>query len=66
VRVEGGAQRLDVVGAEHDPVAGGDVDEVEIDLRPGDPARQVGEHASAILHVDDRVSVLFRARQWQE
>lgn len=39
--------------AEHDPVAGRDVDEIQIDPGCGDPAGEVGELARTVLDVDD-------------
>ena len=50
---ERGPERVQVRGAEDDAVAGGDVDEVEVDPGPRDPARQVRKHPGAILGVDD-------------
>src|SRR5262245_45255074 len=50
---ERGPQRVEVGGAEDDPVAGGDVEEVEVHAGLGDLASEVGEHAGAVFDVDD-------------
>src|SRR4051794_17896573 len=47
-----GAQSVDVGRAEHDAVAGRDVDQVQVDPGRGDLAREVGEHARTVLDLD--------------
>src|SRR4051812_14014686 len=49
---ERGPQRLDVGRSEHHAVASGDVDEVEVHSCPRHLAREVGEDARMVLHVD--------------
>src|ERR687888_660904 len=51
-RVERRPQAREVGGAEDHAIAGGDVDEVEVDPGLGDLPRQVGKHAGPVLDVD--------------
>src|SRR5262245_13894084 len=50
---ERGLETIEVRGAEHHPVARGDVKEVEVNAGLGDLPGKVGEHARPILDVDD-------------
>src|SRR5829696_4038329 len=49
---ECGLEPGEVLGAEHDPVAGGDVDEVEVDAGVGDVAGEVGEDTWTVVDLD--------------
>src|SRR5436190_952798 len=60
--VQGGFQAGQVRRAEDDTAARGDVDEVEVDPRLRDLARQVRQHAGAVLDLDDDHLALARHR----
>ena len=51
--VQCGPQPCQVRRTEDDAVAGGDVDQVEVDAGLGDPAGEIGEHAGLVLDLDD-------------
>ena len=59
-------QAIEVSGAEHHPVAGSDVHEVEIDTGLGDLAGQVGEHTGTIFDIDDHDLALAADRQMRD
>src|SRR4051794_20222440 len=63
---DGGLQRVEVRCAEHDAVARGHVDEVEVDSRGGDLARQVGQHSRAVLDVDNHHLAFARDREMRD
>ncbi|HEU4841221.1 MAG TPA: DMT family transporter, partial [Ilumatobacteraceae bacterium] len=58
-----GAQTGEVGRPEHHPVAGRDVDEVEVDAGGRHLAGEVGEHARAVVDVDHRDLPLARDRE---
>jgi plastocyanin len=64
--LERGAQSREVGRAEDHAIARGDVDEVEVDPGAGDPARQVGQHAWAVLDVDHHDLALARDREMRD
>src|SRR5262249_56629006 len=51
--LERGFQPVEIARAEYEPVARRDVDEIEVDACPRDPARQVGKDAGPFLDLDD-------------
>src|SRR5690349_10413027 len=61
--VERRAQAVEIGRAEHHAVARRDVHELEVDPRLCDLAREIGEHARAILYVDDHDLALTRHRE---
>jgi uncharacterized protein (TIGR00369 family) len=61
--VQRGPQTIEVRGSEDDPIAGGDVDEIQVDIGPGDPAGQVCEDARTVLDIDHDDFALARDRE---
>src|SRR4051794_10708123 len=77
--VEGGAERVEIGGAEDHTVARRDVNEVEVDARLGDLAGEVRQHPGVVLDVHhddltltrdgqlrDRERMLRRLGMWDE
>src|SRR5215207_3276636 len=57
-----GAQSRDVLRPEDDAIAGGDIDEIEVDPGPGDLASQVRKDAGTVLDIHDHDFALVRDR----